>query len=1071
MTRIASWTLLPLMLIAGLAAAQPVSSPSDRSAAHGIQIDYTAEQEGFVTLVVEDAQGNRVKNLAFDTPVHKGKNVIEWDGTALSGVVAPGRYSVRWLFHASIVPHLQYSIYSPGTPPWPTPDGTGAWLADHTAPASALFLPQGSPWPDKSDRPQVLLGADAAEAGNALMWVDLNGRKLGGTKIRGWNGGIALARDIGDSPNRDHVAYTVYVVNPSRDFGVKDPGALQVYIITKSGLIPLDKVVAGIQTHDAFRQLTGLAAYNGLLLLANPAANEIVAFDVRGGRKAAFARVTLPKLGAVAFEPDGHLLVSTEGAIVRFTVRNDWNSFSLTDPRQIVLASSLQAPRQLIESGGEIYVTDWGTSHQVKVFNATSGRLVRTIGKPGGPQLGEYDEQRMAHPLGMCVDSKGVLWVAEEDYLPKRISRWDAGTGRFINAWYGPTQYGGGGFVDPHDLTRAYYPSIGNPGSMGLLEFKVDLATGGSRLAAVRYRYPDPENDVISYGGYPTHPIFFPNDMIPVGSHGGITPAQTFYLNGHQYFTDSYNTYWYNQSPVTTLWILENGICRPIASAGWVGSGPHHWTTLDRPDIKETMPTGNPDGIFFTWTDRNHDHAVEADEVEFSRPALAGTAGVVFQPNLSVISGGPYRLPVVSIDAEGVPQYDLGKLKLLSDTPAKGEMALSPDGWLIAGLSGYKDGRLRWTLGTRDISTPPTGPGDLENPERMLGYPVRPARGQAGYMVARYSYMGEIYIYTTDGLLVTTLGGDTRVAPFWPYGKQRIGMPITGLSFDAEQFWPFMFELDDGNVYLSVGKWHTSIARLDGLDTVRRVDLGAVDVTSDMIAAAAPLRADAVSRSTLREQVKVHPVAAGASADFSRWPANDWAEINSQCSFQLGSDGRNLIVAYRTDQPELLRNSAAEYPFAFTQGGGLDLMLRASGTSNAREPRVGDVRLFVTKRNGHTLAVLYRQKAATATNPQTFASPVGEVTFDDVEDVSRFVQLASVGGNYEFSVPLSVLGIQGSTEKAFRGDAGVVLSDGMRARARIYWHDKTDSMTADVPSEARLNPSQWGVFKFADVTK
>jgi len=26
--------------------------------------------------------------------------------------------------------------------------------------------------------------------------------------------------------------------------------------------------------------------------------------------------------------------------------------------------------------------------------------------------------------------------------------------------------------------------------------------------------------------------------MVRVGSHGGIAPAQTFYLKGHQYFTD-----------------------------------------------------------------------------------------------------------------------------------------------------------------------------------------------------------------------------------------------------------------------------------------------------------------------------------------------------------------------------------------------------------------------------------------------------------------------------------------------------------------------------------------------------
>jgi hypothetical protein len=291
-------------------------------------------------------------------------------------------------------------------------------------------------------------------------------------------------------------------------------------------------------------------------------------------------------------------------------------------------------------------------------------------------------------------------------------------------------------------------------------------------------------------------------------------------------------------------------------------------------------------------------------------------------------------------------------------------------------------------------------------------------------------------------------------------------MPIVGLSFDAEQFWPLMFLLDDGNVYLSVGKWHTSIVRLDGLESVQRISAGSVDVTAGAIAAAAPLRAEAGSRGTLRERVSVHSVTAGVGTDFNKWPAKEWAPINSKCSFQVGSDGRNLIVAYRTDQPQLLQNSAAEYPFAFTQGGGLDLMLRTSGSSNARETVAGDLRLFVTKRNGSVLAVLYRQKTAKAGNRQVFASPVGEVTFDDVEDVSRFVQLAADGGNYEFSVPLSVLGLEALPGKELRGDAGIVLSDGMRARARIYWHNKTDSMTADVQSEARLNPSQWGLFQF-----
>jgi hypothetical protein len=348
----------------------------------------------------------------------------------------------------------------------------------------------------------------------------------------------------------------------------------------------------------------------------------------------------------------------------------------------------------------------------------------------------------------------------------------------------------------------------------------------------------------------------------------------------------------------------------------------------------------------------------------------------------------------------------------------------------------------------------------------MLGYPVKTALGESGYLVARYSYMGEIYVYYMDGILITTLGADTRSAPFWPYPEQKLGMAITGLSFEAEQFWPFMFGLDDGNVYLSLGKWHSSIVRLDGLDKVRRIDLGAVNATAEMIAAAAPTRVEEASKNAMRDEVSVPPIQAKIDGDLSEWPAKGWATINSGCSFQLGLEGENLVVAYRTNESQMLLNSATEFPFAFTQGGGLDLMLRTSGSGEDKNPEVGDIRLFVTKRNGRVLAVLYRQKATGSGNRQTFASPVGEVIFDDVQDVSKYVEVASRGSNYEFSVPLAVLGLNKPTGKTFRGDVGLVLSDGVRARARIYWHNKWDSMAADVPSEARLNPGQWGLFKF-----
>ncbi|MBW8749167.1 MAG: hypothetical protein JF584_16705 [Acidobacteria bacterium] len=230
-----------------------------------------------------------------------------------------------------------------------------------------------------------------------------------------------------------------------------------------------------------------------------------------------------------------------------------------------------------------------------------------------------------------------------------------------------------------------------------------------------------------------------------------------------------------------------------------------------------------------------------------------------------------------------------------------------------------------------------------------------------------------------------------------------------------------------------------------------------------MVSAAESLRTEAASREKLRAEVEVHRVSA---TENKKWNEKDWASIDARSSFQLGTDGKSLFVAYRTNQPQLLRNSAAEFPYAFTQGGGLDLMMRAQGASDNRQVFVGDSRLFVTQRNGRLLAVLYRQKAERAGNRVTFASPVGEVTFDDVQDVTDRIKLVVNRGAYEISAPLDLLGIDPSPGKTYRGDVGMVLSDGVRAQARVYWHNKTDSMTADVPSEARLNPSQWGIFRF-----
>ena len=55
---------------------------------------------------------------------------------------------------------------------------------------------------------------------------------------------------------------------------------------------------------------------------------------------------------------------------------------------------------------------------------------------------------------------------------------WHACQSNSIKAFYGPTEYGGGGKIDPQDKTRFYYFGM---------EFELDWAQGTDRLIACHF--------------------------------------------------------------------------------------------------------------------------------------------------------------------------------------------------------------------------------------------------------------------------------------------------------------------------------------------------------------------------------------------------------------------------------------------------------------------------------------------------------------------------------------------------------------------------------------------------------
>ena len=110
-----------------------------------VRIRYELPRDGSVTLVIEDAQGGRVRNLIGGAWRQAGPQEEIWDGRDDRGnPVSAGDFRWRGLHHAGITSHFIGAFNSPGSPPWNVhqkpggwnlrPSGSGGWLSDHGRP-------------------------------------------------------------------------------------------------------------------------------------------------------------------------------------------------------------------------------------------------------------------------------------------------------------------------------------------------------------------------------------------------------------------------------------------------------------------------------------------------------------------------------------------------------------------------------------------------------------------------------------------------------------------------------------------------------------------------------------------------------------------------------------------------------------------------------------------------------------------------------------------------------------------------------------------------------------------------
>lgn len=1091
-----------------------------------VSVRFEMPFDGFATLVVEEAEtGRRVRNLVSAEPFHSGANEVTWDGLddfgrdaeAVSrgeyGVTgspcAPGRYRVRGLVRKALSLSWDFSIYAPGTPPWNTPIAdksapVGAWLAEHTTPASALRLPKGEGRPER-----ILLGCNVAEGPWGVVAIDpsddhaVGGRKwlgghytaaewlaldsLGGEADTFWAGAFWPLED-GDRPaplwkhgmdaKRYELRFTAVAdVDRTwkyRDFRVDRGGRLELrvripmpsngsFLPPCGGLAVRGGVVAfSLPTLDAVVFLAPTGSLPAVAHAPLPKGVETSGFPAGSGAKVSgipegweAGAISVPSPRGIAWDADGSLWILSGRSLVCVD-----SSDSAAHPRALRLGASLEDPRGLLVADGpngmRFFVSDRGKSHQVKAF-AANGTLVRAFGHPGAPTQGRWNPRRMTNPHGMALDGRGRLWVCEEDFAPKRVSVWDAATGALLRDFVGSPKYGGGGSLSP-DGSRLFYAD-----GATLLEFKLDEKAGEGRLMRVLAR-PD--------GG---------------GAFGALPEAMP------------------RTAPERPLAALPPQAAGPLLSSAWNGNpvrGPDS-IALGRIVGDRLVPVfaaWAEKKSLVLWTDLDGD-GCPSDAEKASLPGKAEGLGMRDDATLLVarwqspcgLEAASLRL-VPSWNGRGLPIYDPTRAeRVFKETPrpvrttsggngivedafGNAFATMTYEGFPARSISGGRGGHILWTypslwpsLHDSHRARPPDTPSQIVGTTRLLGPPQPLPNAATAPLVAVNGNGGCIYLFTTDGLFVDALFGYARSAPGWRFAKARRGMDVSGVSLGAECFFPTFSVQPDGSATVVCGHHNIALVRVGGLDSLRTIDTGIVELTE---ASASSGKSGSVSSDNAAVGIPCDAIVPNVDGDIDDWKETVFFQVERgggiKTDVALRCAAGTLFAAFRTNRPRLADNAGSPDSPAllFKTGGALDLRFDA--------PRpLGPVRLLAARLpDGSTQALLYRRDAPFGAPPESsvpFSSPSRTIWLGAVEDVSDKVRISVSpdGLSAELSVPLAVVGLGKATPGLrLRGDVGILRGECGETISRSYHFDHAAGIVEDIPAEAEILPSRWGEFLF-----
>lgn len=1015
-----------------------------RDRALEIAFQFEKPIDGKATIVIDDAQGRRIRNLIAGRSMGQGTHRIVWDGRDDDGQVAPpGTYQWRGIAHPGLAMEYLFSYANgPGS-------NHGTFHAATTNGTSIFF------------------GTPVSEGGHELVQLAPDG-----TMIRGFNaphghglGRVAIAADEKFLyAAYDGTAWGQHIERSKPDWQAQQQITLVRFDLakgtiadfspkTRAALIRRYVVGPGSPDQRADRTaLAGLVLVQGRLYLADGGAGEILEIDPATGTVG--RTIVAQRIGTLA--ADAQTLFATLG-----------DRLARIDPATGKISEIAAIPGQpgglAVGPGGTFFISD-PTTHVVRALDS-GGKVTSTIGKPGGVVPGAYDPQCLDNPAGLLLAPDGHLWVTEsERWHPKRLAAFDPRTGAIWKEFFGPTAYGapGAGF-DPADVTRWI-------GQNTL--FQLDVATksarplsilGGEEGAHYRFWRQDGRTFLISYGK-----ATFIQELRPDGT---LRPLACL-TSAHQF---SYSRDWKPSQAFVEAF------------------------NRDYPTKKfEPGTRGKPEhGFGMLWVDRNGDARMQAQEIEFSTAAdsLAGSgwghdfadltlrvSGVLNKKSVLVTlrpdgwwPGGAPRYPALNDAVKAGVPINLPTRSASSESTVDrfGNIVINSDPKMTAFAP---DGRLLWTYPNRwsgvhgSHNAPLPSPGELQGVLFFTG--VAPLDDKADVVLMNGNH-GRAFLMTTDGLYLDELFGDVRLMNNPQAGGVGIlGGECFGGSFGRSE--------KDGQYYFQGGGIEYRLYRVDGLRQARRSG-ATFTVTPEQTAAAernASRQLAAANTGPRKVLIPYRAKGLGALSGSADTPEVQWDHQGQfPVAIRAAHDGKTLFLRYavRGDASPWV-NNGKDWQQLFKTGDGIDLQLGTdpAASPSRTSPVKGDLRLFVAPFDGKSVAVLYRHRLPGAPDSVVFQSPWRSEKVDSVKrlDSARInIKPDPNGYTVDLAVPLVDLGLDSLPARPLRADFGVIYGDaeGTVNLFRNYWSNRATGLVNDVPGEIMLTPSLWGELTFGEV--